>query len=262
MRRTDSLGKTLMLGKIDGRKRRGWQRKRWLDDITDSTGMSVSKLKDILKDRERSLACYSPWGHKELDTTEQLNNQNDITNTYPYFFKALFFPGTLVLNLGWFCPLGDIYWCLETFWIVAAGAGCRYWCLVGVGQGCYSTTHKAQVSPHRKDSSVLTQVLILLLLRSTGVEGSNKWKVTQLFVEHISLAEEPRLFCLKAFHIVHLLGQKAQCQGPEAKTQAYSCVSLGQQCSVFTKCVANFKSQVLLWKDLDFCLLLNTGNTG
>jgi len=67
-------------------------------------------------------------------------------------------------------------------------------------------------------------------------------------VERVSLAEESRLSCLKAFHIVHLLGQKAQCQGPEAKTQAYNCVSSGQQCSVFLKCVANLKSHVLLLK--------------
>ena len=62
----DSLEKTLMLGKIEGRRRRRLTRTGWLDGTTDSMDMSWSKLREIVKD---NLACCNPWGHKELDTT-------------------------------------------------------------------------------------------------------------------------------------------------------------------------------------------------
>ena len=71
IRRTDSLEKTPMLGKIEGRRRRGQQRMRWLDGITDSMDMSLSKEED--SEGQGSLACCSPWGHKESDMTERLN---------------------------------------------------------------------------------------------------------------------------------------------------------------------------------------------
>ena len=62
------IGKDLMLGKIEGKRRRGWQRIKWLVSITNSKDISLSKLQEIGRDRE-GLACCSPWGHKELDMT-------------------------------------------------------------------------------------------------------------------------------------------------------------------------------------------------
>ena len=74
MQRADSLEKTQILGKIEGRRRRGQQRMRWLDGYTNSMDVSLSKLRHMVKARQGSLACCSPWAHKELDTTEGLNN--------------------------------------------------------------------------------------------------------------------------------------------------------------------------------------------
>ena len=85
MRRADSLEKTLMLGKIEGR-RRGWQRMRWLDGITDSMNMGLSGLQELVMERE---ACCDSWGRGE--STEQLNwtELKQMQKFHPYIVKSI-----------------------------------------------------------------------------------------------------------------------------------------------------------------------------
>ena len=131
MRRVDSLEKTLMLGGIGGRRRRGWQRMRWLDDITDSMDMSLSKLQELVMDREawcaavhgvaKSWTRLSDWN--ELNWTE-LNGHLTPKLTFSAYsvsYSVKTFVNVLQpspCDLRSFYHLGQI---TTDFWLVSSG---------------------------------------------------------------------------------------------------------------------------------------------
>ena len=90
MQQLDSLEKTLMLAKTEGKRKRGMQRMWWLDSITESMDMNLSKLWETVKDR-KSLTCWSAWGCIELDMTEWLNNNNfhmDMVSKFHHYVNS------------------------------------------------------------------------------------------------------------------------------------------------------------------------------
>ena len=126
MWRANSLEKTLMLGKIAGRRRRRWQRTRWLDAITDSMDMSLSKFQVMMEDREA--CCAAAMGSQKSGMTEWLNNIKTWRSQYPQFYhitslmyRILFFPSQCPhFNISHPTKLGVSLHCYSArmkFWI-------------------------------------------------------------------------------------------------------------------------------------------------
>ena len=111
MRRVDSFEKTLMLGKTEGRRRRGWQRMRWLDGITDSMDLGFGWTPGV-RDGQGGLACCASWGLKESDVTEQLNWTE--LRVFIWCFSYFLWYACIAVNL----PLGTAFTEFHRFGVV------------------------------------------------------------------------------------------------------------------------------------------------
>ena len=107
MRRTDSLGKTLMLGEVEGGRRRGWQRMRWLDGITDLMGMSLSKLEKLVMDREAWCAA----AHGVAKSQTRLSNWTELKLCL-HLLSGRFI---LSLSLSFLKYHDAVSWCRSSF---------------------------------------------------------------------------------------------------------------------------------------------------
>ena len=150
MRRVDSLEKTLMLGGIGGRRRRGRQRMRWLDGIPDSMDMGLGRLWELVNGQGH-LACHDSWGHRELDMTEWLK-----------WTELNFSFATRGVSL---LPK---WWCVSSCWDMGGGEGDFSCFMISGGEFCFSL-----LNPHTFAHSQTQCTPKLAFLREYSISFAN-----------------------------------------------------------------------------------------